>query len=71
QWCAEAKLAWIMPTRRPKGACERAHRVTDPYGKAEALYKRAESYVVTDIPLRLCFYFVLSKKSLKFVFLYY
>ncbi len=36
----------LHPRRRIAGG---AHRVTDPYGKAEALYKRAESYVVTDI----------------------
>ncbi len=36
----------LHPRRRIAGG---THRVTDPYGRAEALYKRAEPYVVTDI----------------------
>ncbi len=50
-----------MPTRRPKGACERTHRVTDPYGRDEALYKRAKPYVVTDIPYKIKYMYINNK----------
>ena len=36
----------LHPRRRIAGG---AHRVTDPYGKAKALYKRAEPYDAIDI----------------------
>ena len=41
-----AVLRRLHPRRRIVGG---THRVTDPYGRDEALYKRAEPYVVTAV----------------------
>ncbi len=39
------------PLHPRRGIVGGTHRVTDPYGRDEALYKWAEPYDVTDIPV--------------------